>query len=961
MGSLIKEWVTSVLTESIKKKIVVYAGRFQPFHKGHAKVYELLVKKFGKENVFIGTSDKTDKLKSPFNFKEKQDIMTTLFGIPKSQIVKIKKPYAPSEILNKFPKDTTAFITVAGAKDKGRLLSGSQFLNESKSITIYHGDNHGTKHLIPKLMNNGNNQEGIGIYFSNNIETAFAYGKKVVSLEIDEKKFIPARDMVKKHLNRNKLANLLKGLYESNPEAFFYYVSDYIEVHDIDDVEQFHIEEMSKRAGNEQVRNFQIDMAEKFGVDVFVQLWNKEFKNIHGTYNRNSNTEIWYGVINDSLKLKEVGVTESKDDDKSKYFKPYNDADIDQSYRDAGYVYIADSKLNISATDIRKNLSTGSEKDQMDYFKKLYPKFDKRIFNMITDKLKTLHTEIIDEFIVRENLAEIIKEATLNATQKGTSIDDGPGFTYGNFKTFKSESEDMATALGWEVVNYLMDEDSMESFDTDYPNGPGRYQVSFFPSGIKGLDAQALRYGMDFKGNEAYKKWAKHITKVATMVGYKLVDFMDADESIEDSQFAQVHKSASGTELTESTTINEGGVAGHMAHPFDIELNLTFSDLKNIIKKALNGNLELTHEKADGMALAISWRDDKGLIAARNKGHLKNSGENALTIKGVASKFKGRGVLTDAYNFAMSDLNNAIVGLSKSQRDEIFMQGKSFMNLEVLYPSSINVIPYNSSLLIFHNTTEYNDDGVSIGENQGAARILAGMIKKINKDVQNNFSISGPPVVNLPKNTTLSNMQGKFYSMLSKLQNEFKLKDSDGVADYHQSWWSEYIEKNTPEPLPKDVKIGLVKRWAFNDKGFRINNKFIESDKVLDWANTIDKMDKVKLSNDNIKKFEDIFLGVGSEVLSFMSSVLTVNPDKAVRAMKARLDKTIKDVQNSNDPKKIEKLKLELERLTSIGGKDRIVPNEGIVFTYNKDGNTYTMKLTGAFSSLNQILGLMYY
>jgi hypothetical protein len=103
-------------------------------------------------------------------------------------------------------------------------------------------------------------------------------------------------------------------------------------------------------------------------------------------------------------------------------------------------------------------------------------------------------------------------------------------------------------------------------------------------------------------------------------------------------------------------------------------------------------------------------------------------------------------------------------------------------------------------------------------------------------------------------------------------------------------------------------------------------------------------------------KFEKIFLGLGAEVLEFTSSALTVNPDKAVRDIKKRIDKTIKDVQKSGDPKKIEKLKLELGRLNSIGGSKKIVPNEGIVFLYK--GNTF--KLTGTFASVNQILGIFF-
>ena len=35
-----------------------------------------------------------------------------------------------------------------------------------------------------------------------------------------------------------------------------------------------------------------------------------------------------------------------------------------------------------------------------------------------------------------------------------------------------------------------------------------------------------------------------------------------------------------------------------------------------------------------------------------------------------------------------------------------------FMNLEVIYPTSVNVIPYDCPLLVFHGTMEYNDEGV---------------------------------------------------------------------------------------------------------------------------------------------------------------------------------------------------------------------------------------------------------
>ena len=56
----------------VTQTIVVYGGRFQPFHKGHYAAYEDLVSTFGKQNVYIGTSNDTSSDKSPFTFKEKK-------------------------------------------------------------------------------------------------------------------------------------------------------------------------------------------------------------------------------------------------------------------------------------------------------------------------------------------------------------------------------------------------------------------------------------------------------------------------------------------------------------------------------------------------------------------------------------------------------------------------------------------------------------------------------------------------------------------------------------------------------------------------------------------------------------------------------------------------------------------------------------------------------------------------
>lgn len=178
-------------------------------------------------------------------------------------------------------------------------------LNES-TITIYHGDDHGTKRLNPKLMNHGNVQEGIGIYFQDFASTARDYGKDIVSIEVNTDRLIPQREEVRKHLNPRGLEKMFNVFRKSNPEEFFYFVSDWIEVQEPDDVTSQHVREMVRNIGQEEVRNFQTQMADSYGVELFVKTWLECFPKIDGTYHPNSTEENWYQILNPKIKVTQV-------------------------------------------------------------------------------------------------------------------------------------------------------------------------------------------------------------------------------------------------------------------------------------------------------------------------------------------------------------------------------------------------------------------------------------------------------------------------------------------------------------------------------------------------------------------------------------------------------------------------------------------------------------------------------
>ena len=217
--------------------------------------------------------------------------------------------------------------------------------------------------------------------------------------------------------------------------------------------------------------------------------------------------------------------------------------------------------------------------------------------------------------------------------------------------------------------------------------------------------------------------------------------------------------------------ILEGGAYGHMAHPFD-DKELTFGDLKKIIELGLGGQLnreDNVTEKLDGQNIMVSFKDGK-LIAARNKGHIKNGGKTALDKKGIASKFKGRGAIRNAFVYAMNDLEKAIKSLSDKQRDKIFNNGYNFMNLEVMYPSSANVIDYDITQLIFHGALKYDDKGNVKGEVSGSGRILAGMIEQRNQNIQRNTQLEKPVFLDVPKHQDFGKMKSKFLGKLKKLK-----------------------------------------------------------------------------------------------------------------------------------------------------------------------------------------------
>lgn len=109
-----------------------------------------------------------------------------------------------------------------------------------------------------------------------------------------------------KAISIKTISDILLDMLNSNLEEMYYMVTDYgVEVSKPEDIQSKHILMLSKLLTGEQVRNFQIELAEKFGVVEFVKSWNKH-TNIDGTYNKNTDDEIWFAIINNNIPVTKI-------------------------------------------------------------------------------------------------------------------------------------------------------------------------------------------------------------------------------------------------------------------------------------------------------------------------------------------------------------------------------------------------------------------------------------------------------------------------------------------------------------------------------------------------------------------------------------------------------------------------------------------------------------------------------
>ena len=397
-----------------------------------------------------------------------------------------------------------------------------------------------------------------------------------------------------------------------------------------------------------------------------------------------------------------------------------------------------------------------------------------------------------------------------------------------------------------------------------------------------------------------------------------------------------------------------GGAVGHLMHLYDNK-DLTFKEIKMILRKASTGRLEKTSEKMDGQQLTFSY-DVVGdqLRVARSSGDISKGGMDAAAL---AAKFEGRGSVEEAFTGAFKVLEGAIGALPAKAKSKVFGPSLNrWYSTEIIYTKNPNVINYDTDSLVFHGWPVFSVDKsgkVSMTEDEGGGvDVLTSYIERMQKAVAaSGWKVKGPSIGRMK---SLSN--GEVYTSTVAAIDE--ALSAAGVGD--SATMGEYLAALLADDvvgLDIDPKVErMVISRCLGEDG---------APSVVDIKKYLDKSDQAKVSEfvknspvllkGYVRPIELAINDFAVEILKGLSSTLIDDTDREVQRLRAETEQAIAAIEGSGNEAAMSILKTQMEKLKSV--ENVTSPVEGIVFIYK--GNAY--KFTGSFASCGQILGLFKY
>jgi hypothetical protein len=386
-----------------------------------------------------------------------------------------------------------------------------------------------------------------------------------------------------------------------------------------------------------------------------------------------------------------------------------------------------------------------------------------------------------------------------------------------------------------------------------------------------------------------------------------------------------------------------GGVAGHMSHPWEVT-ELTFKDLKSIVTEICSGGIK-AYEKVDGINMHFTVDANGRARFARNGTEIREGGVNFQQLESQYQNHPARDVIVEGCRYIAETIQQVWWPLGFTR--------KNWVNCDIVLAERPQLIKYDNNLVVLHGALAFESSGKRFEADlsEQFSKLLSEM-SEYQGTAGSGWSLSGPIEMSLPL-VTGDGVLAEALMAINTVQGNAGVGDSSRVRDYVKRVLSITNLRGIREELLELAVANLCEEK--NHVLLKDIKKLCTAQEYFAISEVCKKERAPKVLGEVLKPLEACFMRFGSRYLANVRSALIEDVDteraRLIDLYETTIIKSASEAAIPADSRK--KFESYVARMNSL--ELDISPIEGFVFEWA--GNT--IKLTGTFSLLNRVVGML--